>query len=191
MLRVKNRQVGVGAKCQVIVFSKVRRWLDGVTNKLQEVIAPSSSNSTADDGVPSVVLDVKSYTATSPTCSPLQSLSLSALDSGLGEHLLEMAQSVLSERQKFLLVSASEELRYDSMTLTRLCERLSHGLRMSYSTVKWNIKRLRILKLLYGGTENSKGAHAQLTPLGHLIASMLTLNGNGSQNHIVKEAALT
>lgn len=173
------------------MFSKVRRWLDGVTNKLQEVIAPSSSNSTADDGVSSVMVNTESRTATRSACSSSQSLPLNKLDSGLSECLLELAQSVLSEKQKFLLVSASEELRNDSMTLTRLCERLSRGLRMSYSTVKWNIKRLRVLKLLCGGTENSKGVCAQLTPLGHLIASMFVQNGNGSQNDAVREVGPT
>jgi hypothetical protein len=175
----------------VIVFSKVRRWLDGVTSKLQEVIAPSSSNSTAEDSVSSVAVDARGYSATRSACSPSQSLSLNKLDSGLSEHLLELAQSVLSEKQKFLLVCASEELRYDSMTLTRLCERLCRELRMSYSTVKWNIKRLKVLKLLYGGSENSKGTHAQLTPLGQLITSMLTQDGNASPNEAAKEVELT
>ena len=169
------------------MFSKVRRWLDGVTSKLQEVIAPSSSNLTLNYDVSSVADNAKGCTATRSTCSPAQSLSLGRLDSGLGEHLLELAQSVLSEKQKFLLVSASEELRYDSMTLTRLCETLSRGLKMSYSTVKWNMKRLRVLKLLYGGTEHSKGVRAELTPLGRLIASMLGQNESSSYNNATKE----
>jgi hypothetical protein len=171
----------------VIVFSKVRRWLDGVTSKLQEVVAPSSSNLTLDGGVSRTAVNARSRTATSPPCFLSRTLSLSKLDSVVSEHLLELAQRVLSEKQKFLLVSASEELRYDSMTLTRLGERLSRGLKMSYSTVKWNLKRLRVLKLLYGGTEDCKGTLAKLTPLGCLIASMLAQNWNDQQNSAIKE----
>jgi hypothetical protein len=167
------------------VFSKVRRWLDGVTSKLEEVIAPSSSNPTASDFLPSVPAGSNSHNATSYAIPTSQLLHLSTLDSGLNGHLLELAQMVLSERQKFLLLSASEELRYDSMTLTRLCERLARELRMSYSTVKWNLKRLRVLKLLLGGTEKSKGVHAQLTPLGYLIVSMLTKNESVSSNNTI------
>jgi hypothetical protein len=175
----------------VIVFSKVRRWLDGVTSKLQEVIAPSSSNLTLNGVVSRVAVNAKRHTASSPSYSLSRTLSPSKLDSRLSEHLLELAQSVLSEKQKFLLVSASEELRYDSITLTRLSERLSRGLKMSYSTVKWNLKRLRVLKLLYGGTESCKGTPAKLTPLGRLIASMLAQSGNGQDNNIVNQEGST
>lgn len=171
------------------MFSKVRRWLDGVNSKLQEVIAPSSSNLTLDGAVSRVVVNAKSRTATNLSYSLSRTLSSSKLDSRLSEPLLELAQRVLSEKQKFLLVSASEELTYGSMTLTRLSERLSRSLKVSYSTVKWNLKRLRVLKLLYGGTERCKGIRAELTPLGRLIASMLAQNGNGQRNNTVNEEA--
>jgi hypothetical protein len=175
----------------VIVFSKVRRWLDGVNGKLQEVIAPSSSNLGLDNGVSRDVVNAKSRTANNVSYSLSRTLSLGKLDSGLGKHLLELAQSVLSEKQKFLLVSASQELAYDSMTLTRLSERLSRGLKMSYSTVKWNLKRLRVLKLLYGGSEECKGTRAELTPLGRLITSMLAQNLNEQQSNTVNVEAPT
>jgi hypothetical protein len=99
------------------------------------------------------------------------------MDDRLFKHLLVMAQSILTSRQKVLLVSAVQELRWNSMTLTRLCERLSHELKMSYSTVKWNIRRLATMRLLLGGTEASKGIDARPTTLGCLIASTLVQAG--------------
>jgi hypothetical protein len=99
-------------------------------------------------------------------------------DVELVEGLFELAQSILTEKQRSLLLSAVSELRWNSMTLTRLCERLSRELGMSYSTVKWNIKRLTIMRLLTGGTENNKGTKAQVTALGRLIASTLAKENN-------------
>jgi hypothetical protein len=146
-----------------------------VASKLEKVRVPSDSNSTN---------DVNSYKKANYGATPFASFS-SSLDSFSGnlgvklvEGLFEMAQSILTDKQKSLLLSASSELRWNSMTLTRLCERLSRELEMSYSTVKWNIKRLTMMRLLSGGTENAKGAKAQVTALGHLIASILNQENN-------------
>jgi hypothetical protein len=101
----------------------------------------------------------------------------------LVEGLFDLAQSILTEKQRSLLLSAVSELRWNSMTLTRLSERLSRELGISYSTVKWNIKRLTILRLLSGGTENNKGTKAQVTALGQLIASTLAQENNSFHGH--------
>jgi hypothetical protein len=53
-------------------------------------------------------------------------------------------------------------------------------MKMSYSTVKWNIRRLVKMKLLLGGTLDSKGAEARLTRLGCFIVSALTQNAGRS-----------
>lgn len=163
------------------MFTNRRRWRPEVevTNKSEKVLAPYGSNST--DGE-------DNNNKASHSTAQMVSLS-SSLDSFSGspnvelvEGLFEMAQSILTDKQKSLLVSALLELRWNSMTLTRLCERLSHELGMSYSTVKWNIKRLTIMRLLSGGTENTKGTKAQLTALGHLIASALNQENNSSHS---------
>jgi hypothetical protein len=155
------------------VFTNRKSWPDEVevTNKLRKVRAPSNSNSTNDE---------KSCKRASNGTAQMMSFSSSS-DSfsenpkvELFEGLFDMAQSILTEKQRSLLVSAFSELRWNSMTLTRLCERLSRELGMSYSTVKWNIKRLTMMRLLSGGTETTKGTKAQLTPLGQLIASALS-----------------
>lgn len=111
----------------------------------------------------------------------------------IGKHLVDLSQSTLTERQKILLVSASQELQWKSMTLTRLCSILSRESRISYSTVKWNIRRLREINLLCGGTENSKGTPARLTPLGRLMALVLRQNQNrcNPQSNAVEEVAST
>ncbi len=169
-----KKLVGERVLCQVTAFSKLRRWLDvvEVTTKLEKVMVPSSNNSATNEDCYNAVSNNNGTTLTDSVCRPLDLFS-SKLNSELVERLFGLAQSILTERQKSLLVSAVQELRWNSMTLTRLCERLSRELMMSYSTVKWNIRRLATLRLLSGGTENSKGMKAQLTTLGELVASML------------------
>jgi hypothetical protein len=157
----------------VTAFSKLRRWLDKVevTTKLQKVMTPSNSNSA---NYENTCKKVSHGTAPlQPVCITPDSF-LSNPNVEVVERLFDMAHSILTERQKLLLLSAVSELRWNSITLTRLCERLSRELGMSYSTVKWNIKRLTAMRLLSGGTENTKGTKAQLTALGNLIASTLS-----------------
>jgi hypothetical protein len=172
---------------QVVAFTHPRKRPDEVevTNKSEKVMAPSNSNSTSGEN-----RCKKASHDTGPMlrgCTPLDSFS-GDQNIELVERLFDMAQSILTERQKFLLVSAVTELRWNSMTLTALCERLARELGMSYSTVKWNVKRLTVMRLLSGGTENTKGTRAQLTPLGHLIVSMLSQNGNNAADNGAKEA---
>jgi DNA-binding protein Fis len=187
-----KKLVGERVLCQVTAFSKLRRWLDvvEVTTKLENVMVPSNSNSTTDEACHKSASNNNGTTITDPVCRPLDLFS-SKLNGELVERLFDLARSVLTERQKFLLVSAVQELRWNSMTLTRLCERLSRELRMSYSTVKWNMRRLAAMRLLSGGTENSKGTRAQLTALGYLVASTLTLNESKSTCNGEKEATST
>jgi hypothetical protein len=175
----------------VTAFSKLRRWLDvvEVTTKLQKVMVSSSSSSATDEACHNVA-DNNGATMTDPVFRPLDFFS-SRSNSELVERLLDLARSFLTERQKFLLVSAFQELRWNSMTLTRLCERLSRELGMSYSTVKWNVRRLAAMKLLSGGTEKCKGTMAQLTALGYLVASTLTLSESKSTCNGEKEATST
>jgi hypothetical protein len=174
------------------MFSKLRRRLDEVevTTKLEELMVPSKSNSATDEACHNAVSSNKGTNITDAVCGPLGSFSCK-LNSELVERLFDLAQSVLTERQKFLLVSAVQELKWNSMTLTGLCETLSRELRMSYSTVKWNMRRLAAMKLLSGGTENSKGVRAQLTALGYLVASTLTQNERKSTCTGAKEAVST
>jgi hypothetical protein len=176
-----KKLVGERVLCQVTAFSKLRRRLDvvEVTTKLERVMVPSSSNSAADEACHISASNNNGTSMADRVCRPPDLFS-SKLNCELVERLLDLAQSILTKRQKFLLVSAVQELRWNSMTLTRLCGRLSRELMMSYSTVKWNIRRLATLRLLSGGTENSKGIRAQLTALGDLVASMLTLDDSRS-----------
>jgi hypothetical protein len=170
----------------VTVFSKVRRWLAEVDGKSREDVAPSSSDWVASCNGCCVPLDGTSCTDVMHSdCSSVGSLFSGRIDHRLLKHLLVMAQSILTPRQKALLVSAIQELRWNQVTLTRLCERLSRELKMSYSTVKWNIKRLATMKLLLGGTETSKGVDARPTTLGCLIASTLVRNGTDLQYSIL------
>ena len=159
-----------------------------VTTKLQKVMVPSS-NSSATEACHNAANNNGS-TMTDPVFRPLDFFS-SRPNSELVGRLLDLARSFLTERQKFLLVSAFQELRWNSMTLTRLCERLSRELGMSYSTVKWNMRRLAAMKLLSGGTEKCKGTMAQLTALGYLVASTLTLSESKSMCNGEKEATST
>jgi hypothetical protein len=170
------------------MFSKLRRWLDEVevTTKLEKLMVPSKSSSVTDKACQNTTSSNNGTDITDPICGLMGSFSCK-LNSELVERLFDLAQSVLTERQKFLLVSAVRELKWNSMTLTGLCETLSRELRMSYSTVKWNMRRLAAMKLLTGGTENSKGVRAQLTALGYLVASTLTLNERKSTWTSVKE----
>jgi hypothetical protein len=171
------------------VFTNRERWSHEVevTNKSRKVRAPSNSNSTNDEDN-----FKKARHGTAQTAS-----FSSSLDSFSGhpnvelvEGLFEMAQSILTGKQRSLLLSAFLELRWNSMTLTRLCERLSRELGMSYSTVKWNIKRLAIMRLISGGTESTKGTKAQLTALGHLIAFTLSQGSNSCRSR-ASEATTT
>jgi hypothetical protein len=156
------------------MFSKMRRWLAEVDDKLGENAAPSDHELGTRLRASCALWDEDSCSSTvfrgCPGVGPWFS---DKRDLRLVEQLLCLAKSVLTDRQKSLLVSAVQELRWSSMTLTRLCGKLSREMKMSYSTVKWNVKQLTAMKLLLGGTETSKGTEARPTTLGCLIASRL------------------
>jgi hypothetical protein len=156
------------------MFSRKRRWLAEVGGKLEASVAPSGSKLSHGQRARCALLDGYLCSAAgSSDCPHFGSLFSDKKDLKLVEQLFGIAKSILTERQKSLLVSAIQELRWNSMTLTRLCDRMSRELKMSYSTVKWNMRQLTSMKLLLGGTRKSKGIAARPTTLGLLIASML------------------
>ena len=151
------------------MFSKLQRWLEEVAKKSKDAIGPSNSNTCMNrDGC--CPFSKYPTSALQPEQNQQESTFSNKWNNEIGKNLVSLAQSTLTERQKILLVSASQELQWESMTLTRLCSILSRESKMSYSTVKWNIRRLREINLLCGGTLNSKGTHAGLTSLGRLMA---------------------
>jgi DNA-binding transcriptional ArsR family regulator len=170
------------------MFSKMERWLAEVDGKLKESVAPSSFSSVANCSRCSLLLNSGNHANIGHSdCYSSERVFFDKSGGNLAEHLIDLAQSILTERQKSLLVSAVQELRWNSMTLTRLCEKLSRELKMSYSTVKWNMKRLTEMKLLLGGTEESKGIEARPTTLGCVIASMLTKTETNFQHGEIRE----
>jgi hypothetical protein len=156
------------------MFSKMTKWLAEVDGKSGENAAPSGTGLATRLRAGCALWNENSCSTTAfSDCPCFWPLSSGKKDLKLVKQLLRMAKSVLTDRQKSLLVSAVQELRWNSMTLTRLCGKLSCEMKMSYSTVKWNVRRLTTMKLLLGGTETSKGVEARPTTLGCLMASML------------------
>lgn len=86
---------------------------------------------------------------------------------------IKLAETRLSKKQKQLLLLAHELLQYESMTLNSLIEKISKQLKMSPSTVKWNINVLRKAGLLEGGNVINKGLPAYLTQGGKMLAQYL------------------
>lgn len=168
------------------MFSRMRRWLAEVDGKLEENATPSGDESVGRRMASCALLGGNTCNAAAFSDCPRAKPSFSGkMDLRLVEQLFGIAKSLLTERQKSLLVSAVKELRWNTMTLTRLCEKLSRELKMSYSTVKWNVRRLTAMKLLLGGTETSKGLAARPTTLGCLMASMLVpATSNLQQNRL-------
>ena len=66
-----------------------------------------------------------------------------------------------------------ELLKHHEMTLTALADQVSRRSTVPYSTVKWNLRSLKNMGLLNGGTLNNKGQFACLTTEAQMLADYL------------------
>jgi len=95
----------------------------------------------------------------------------------------------LNEKQKLLLKELAQILdRNRELTMTSAGRILSLKLRLPESTVKWNLRELRNMRLIIAGDVNSKGTSVRLTEVGQIIARKLLNNGNGGKDHSYSQA---
>ena len=92
----------------------------------------------------------------------------------LMESYFRLASSRMSDTTKLLLMMSTQLLRFHTLTVTSLADQLSRRSSVPYSTVKWNLRLLMELNLLFGGDANNRGKPACLTRTGALLASYLT-----------------
>jgi len=115
----------------------------------------------------------------SATLSTNFNLNLRTLTKGFSEVLtafMKLAEFRLSDKQKQLLPLADEFLKHKEMSLNSLVEKISKELKMSFSTVKWNMNVLKKTGLIDGGRKNSKGLPARLTLGGKILVEYLRKN---------------
>ena len=89
---------------------------------------------------------------------------------------LRLAETRLSETQKFVLCKSAELLQFHELTVTALADLLSRRTSVPYSTVKWNLRLLMDMGLMEGGDSNTRGRHASLTAPGKLLVEYLEQN---------------
>ena len=102
-------------------------------------------------------------------------LALSRRVQELENAIVCFAMTRLTEKQRILLRHIA--LRYGNhngnLTLTSLIDRLSSELKMSRSTVRWNLIGLRDAGLIKAGSRDNKGVPVKLTEAGLLVVSRL------------------
>ena len=106
-------------------------------------------------------------------------LSLSRKLRELEEALIRFAMTRLTEKQRLLLrhIALHYNGHNEDLTLTSLIDKLSSELKMSRSTVRWNLIGLRDAGLIHAGSRDNKGVPVRLTEAGLLVASELIKNG--------------
>jgi hypothetical protein len=76
---------------------------------------------------------------------------------------LKLAETRLSPTQKTVLQASVNALQYREMTLTALADLVSRKTSVPYSTVKWNLRTLVDLGLLFGGDAVNRGEPARFS----------------------------
>lgn len=94
----------------------------------------------------------------------------------LAASFFRLADARLSDTQKQVLRMSRELLKHHEMTLTALADQVSQRSAVPYSTVKWNLRSLKNMGLLNGGTLSSKGQLACLTTEAQMLADYLEGN---------------
>lgn len=95
--------------------------------------------------------------------------------------LKELLLRAFSRHQILVL----KELRSNGyyLNITNLIEKVSEEHNISASTLRWNVKKLRKLRLIECGTYNSKGIPAKLTASGKLISKILSRDCSSMGEH--------
>ncbi|MGY5875323.1 MAG: hypothetical protein RTU30_06235 [Candidatus Thorarchaeota archaeon] len=96
----------------------------------------------------------------------------------LAESFFSLAETRLSETQKFVLWMSARLLKYHKLTVTALADLLSRRSTVPYSTVKWNLRTLMELGFLMGGDSESRGTPASLTASASMLAEYLDRTNN-------------
>jgi hypothetical protein len=91
----------------------------------------------------------------------------------LAAAFLQLADTRLSDTQKFVLCRSAELLQFHKLTVTALADQLSRRTSVPYSTVKWNLRSLMDMGLLEGGDSNTRGRHASMTATGMMFVEYL------------------
>jgi hypothetical protein len=94
----------------------------------------------------------------------------------LAASFFKLADARLSDTQKQVLRLSHKLLKFHEMTLTALADQVSRRSTLAYSTVKWNLRSLKDMGLLNGGTLRSKGQLACLTTEAQMLADYLEAN---------------
>jgi len=94
----------------------------------------------------------------------------------LAASFFKLAEARLSDTQKQVLCMSHELLKFHELTLTALADLVSRRSSLPYSTAKWNLRSLKNMGLLNGGTLSSKGQLACLTTEARMLADYLGEN---------------
>jgi hypothetical protein len=94
----------------------------------------------------------------------------------LAASFFRLADARLSDTQKQVLRISHELLKFYDLTLTALADLVSRRSSLAYSTVKWNVRSLKNMGLLIGGTLSTKGQLACLTQEAQMLADYLEDN---------------
>jgi len=85
---------------------------------------------------------------------------------------LMILHNQMKEKQQFIFFTASKILSQKEMSLNKLSEKLAEKLNLSFSTIKWNITRLRDLGLFESnGQRGNTKTTIMLTQLGASLYS--------------------
>ncbi|MGY5854127.1 MAG: hypothetical protein RTU92_11210 [Candidatus Thorarchaeota archaeon] len=96
----------------------------------------------------------------------------------LAESFFSLAETRLSETQKFVLWMSARLLKFHTLTVTALADLLSRRSTVPYSTVKWNLRTLMELGFITGGDSESRGRPASLTASASMLAEHLERTNN-------------
>ncbi len=82
----------------------------------------------------------------------------------------------LNDKQRIIFFEASNILREEDTSLNKLAERISKKRSISFSTIKWNLTKLRDMGLFAtNGSRGNTKTTTELTDLGATMSKMLTI----------------
>ncbi|NHJ14596.1 MAG: hypothetical protein EAX95_13030 [Candidatus Thorarchaeota archaeon] len=96
----------------------------------------------------------------------------------LASSFLTLADAKMSSTQKLVLQMSTRLLRHHDLTVTALADLIARRSSVPYSTVKWNLRGLMDLGLLYGGTTSNKGEIARCSATALMLAEFFENNGD-------------